>query len=761
MIRSNTSSRARAGDKGGNREKRLCPLWLGQRIVLVLIAIFQVAAVQGYADVSVSLPEDTPSFTDSLNVRRLGRTLFEPLFVVEYSDGVCYINSYNDLFVLDVRDTANIFIKCQIALPEPLKVRGMFVDGSFIYLTKGIGGLYVVERVAEDRLEIAGSYVTGKWMGDIIVSNNLAYVSHDSCLTILDVSNPGNIAVVGDYNLGIFGSFDLFLADTLCYATCGPRGLKILNVSNPEDPEEIGAYEEGYMTSVCVKDGFAYVDGAGDLTGLNVFDVHDPGNIELIGTLEYNGTGNRGIAVYSHYVVVLGSIRLNVIDVRDPENMEVVCTFYDKRWQYDFSIDLPILYLVGEMGLRIMDLSDPSEMNEIGFYGGNHGMKGVHVVNNYAYLADYRDWVLYVVDLTNPRFPRIASAYPVDAAYDVYVDGNLAYVTSVTDGFFILDVTDPDSIIQVGHIDIDARGVVVRYPYAYLAREEGDPEGLQILDVSRPDSIVALGYAPTEYSYKVDVEGNWACIAGGFYGIYLINISDPENPYVVSQRFCYDMVTDVKVSGHYIYAAAGFAGVRVFDASDPSHPREIAPYVGGYGNQLHIVEPYLYLAGGADGLRVVDISVPDSLHEVGYYEVPSQGGIFADNERIYMGTNAYGFYLFEFLPTGIISDTTGHNNVVPRSFSLHQNYPNPFNPVTTISFVIPGDPGSRKRTRLIIYDSRGRFVRTLLDSELSAGTHKATWDGRSESGERVSSGLYFYVLKCGDSTHTRKMIVVR
>lgn len=89
---------------------------------------------------------------------------------------------------------------------------------------------------------------------------------------------------------------------------------------------------------------------------------------------------------------------------------------------------------------------------------------------------------------------------------------------------------------------------------------------------------------------------------------------------------------------------------------------------------------------------------------------------------------------------------------------LEQNYPNPFNPVTTIRYELQ-TPG---RAQLRVYDVSGRLVRTLLDSNVTAGArHEVTWDGRSDGGERVASGVYFYKLSAPGFTQTRKMVLLK
>ncbi|MDZ7318709.1 MAG: T9SS type A sorting domain-containing protein [candidate division KSB1 bacterium] len=91
------------------------------------------------------------------------------------------------------------------------------------------------------------------------------------------------------------------------------------------------------------------------------------------------------------------------------------------------------------------------------------------------------------------------------------------------------------------------------------------------------------------------------------------------------------------------------------------------------------------------------------------------------------------------------------------TYELKQNYPNPFNPATTIRYRI----AKNGPVELVIYNMMGQKIRTLVKEVQSAGVHLAQWDGRNNQGQLVGSGVYFYSLKAGDFTHTRKMILLR
>jgi hypothetical protein len=91
------------------------------------------------------------------------------------------------------------------------------------------------------------------------------------------------------------------------------------------------------------------------------------------------------------------------------------------------------------------------------------------------------------------------------------------------------------------------------------------------------------------------------------------------------------------------------------------------------------------------------------------------------------------------------------------SLALHQNAPNPFNPTTTIRYSTSG----KARVSIRIYNGAGQLVRTLVDQLADPGGHVVTWDGLSNSGKPVSSGVYFYRLASGDFSQTRKMVLLK
>jgi len=95
--------------------------------------------------------------------------------------------------------------------------------------------------------------------------------------------------------------------------------------------------------------------------------------------------------------------------------------------------------------------------------------------------------------------------------------------------------------------------------------------------------------------------------------------------------------------------------------------------------------------------------------------------------------------------------------LTPKDFELYQNYPNPFNNETMIKFNLrrPAD------VTLAIYNILGQKVRTLVEGRLKAGPQTLSWDGKNEEGNDLSSGIYFYQLRSGEVSQTKRLVLLK
>lgn len=170
------------------------------------------------------------------------------------------------------------------------------------------------------------------------------------------------------------------------------------------------------------------------------------------------------------------------------------------------------------------------------------------------------------------------------------------------------------------------------------------------------------------------------------------------------------------------------------------------------GEYLVIYEDALGFGLSSTGNDVIMLTAADSSTGLDFYDFGPQQPDKSEG-RFPDGTNTWRF--FNKPTKGAANSATAVENIQraqPLTFALNQNYPNPFNSATSISFSLP----IKQKVTLAIYNMLGQQVAALVDDVLPAGNHSVRW----EAG-KMPSGFYFYQIKAGDYSQTRRMILLR
>jgi hypothetical protein len=111
-------------------------------------------------------------------------------------------------------------------------------------------------------------------------------------------------------------------------------------------------------------------------------------------------------------------------------------------------------------------------------------------------------------------------------------------------------------------------------------------------------------------------------------------------------------------------------------------------------------------------------------------------------------------YLPEHNQTAVMEND---RNILPDAFRLEQNYPNPFNPSTKIKYSIP----EKTNVKITIYNLLGQEIKTLVNDLHEAGNYTVTWDGTDNKGIKSATGIYFYSIKAGNYSKSKKMVLIK
>lgn len=271
----------------------------------------------------------------------------------------------------------------------------------------------------------------------------------------------------------------------------------------------------------------------------------------------------------------------------------------------------------------------------------------------------------------------------------------------------------------------------------------------KIIPGTRPPKV----YFYNLIAYSDDNGQNWTRVESPLDSITMVNNMQTDTLSIISE----------------IYPDGNHIMVGMYAYNFSSNPWETA-YGGGFFHLFYNGSKWIIADTAFTNISVFAFAANGSTIFAG-----TEKGVFSTNDH---GSNWYnistgmgniyvkdlfisGSYLFASTSNGVWKrplaeitsiDRKETNKNFPGKYSLSQNYPNPFNPLTIIYYQL----ATTTNVKLIVYDSVGREVKTLVNQRQTAGTHKVAFNAQD-----LSSGVYIYKLKAGKYEQSRKMILLR
>ena len=732
----------------------------------------------------------------------------------EVAGDYAYISSYSyedkavySLYVINVSDVASPYEEGSLNIND--NIRKIVVYGEYAY-TVGNKGLHIIDisdAVNPVETSLFAITITGSAQ-DVQVSGGFAFVAdRKQGLRIIDVTNPDNPVEVGSYDTGS-QTEDLFVVGNYVYMM-GMGTIQIIDVSDANQPVWIGQYDgmEGNPQTFYVKDNYVYLP---TYYGLDIVDLSSPDNPIEAGSVEIEkGTSTDMVIVDHHAFIAARYNGLIMLDVYDPMAPTQIGQYRTSNIVSDLFVTGDQAYCANDMGLEIIDVSDPSNLREQGYYHTDDAALGVRISNGLAFIA-CRGAGLYVLDISDAVDPGVLSHLEMDGDLrDIWQNEQYVYVADYDYGLRIIDVANPMYPVEIGSCvsEYNINDIFIKDTCAYLATSND----LVIVNVRDPMNPKAIGFYNTLILYCVAVQDHFAYCGQGT-DILIINIDDPSNPRFAGSVNAGGIVEGFYIYENYLYVSVGALGVRIYDLNDPFLHAETTDLldVYGYTQDVFAVDGKIYVGDIYGGFYIYKFDPEDEnifnpprdfqlfhnytlTHNNEFrlsWQIPDKAGcmatlsgycvyrnfepaitlppdslsyfeidppFFEDGSTYYYLTAIYTDPEGESLPTdtlfhehaiGIEEDISG----VPVRFSLDQNYPNPFNTTTSIAYTIP------QTTHIIlsVYDINGRLVETLVNQTQVPGKYSIEWGIFS-----LGSGVYFYRLQTEAFTQTRKMLLIK
>jgi hypothetical protein len=510
------------------------------------------------------------------------------------------------------------------------ETRGIAVIGDVLYRSNG--GYFEALDVSDPAAPVLLSRILAEQsvVQDVQIVGDLAYVvsarsnfPDGAGLRIVDISDPAALTVVGEA-LGQT-AFGVAVSGDYAYVGASTAGLSVYDVSDPAAPTRVTtlAVSGASVLKVAVDGTTAYISGGN--AGFRTVDITDPESPAVLGSFATTGFATNVAYADGLAYVLSNGFGLAVLDVTDPAMPAQVGTFGIASSQVrGIQLDGTTAFVTSQAGLVVLDITDPAAITEVGFLAFDNTGSGQSVVRvgDAAYVGNRFDGVR-VIDVASLAAPEeIAVIQNGGFSFKVHVDGDYAYVADLIGEYRIIDISDPENAEIVGRADAipNTSDSDVRDGIAYVVDRTGAPgTGLTRFDVSDPTSPVALDTFTTgSQSFGIDLAGDVAFIANGFFQFISVDISEPGDFSILDNFNPNSNAFDVQVREDVAYVANFGGGLVTVDVSDPAAMTQLnANMVGGFLSSVVLDGNRAYLADGQVGLNVVDVADPTMPQSLG------------------------------------------------------------------------------------------------------------------------------------------------
>ncbi|MBU0691427.1 T9SS type A sorting domain-containing protein [bacterium] len=395
--------------------------------------------------------------SDPLSPVPLGQLTVIDDFGFDVQGDIVYsADGLNGMTVWDFSDLANPVAVGNYAMSDYHSANDVAVKEGYAYIASDIG-LEVVDLAT---MQLVSSIDSFDCSAMIDVQGNLVYISYgciECPLAIVDITNPLSPQTMGIYYPPEENILNFKVYGDLVYIADGYRGMRVVDVSNPAVPEEIAGYNRyGSIEDIRIVGSIAYVRESYNLSILDVSDPLNPLELSRFEPFTY-GFSNFELSGNTAFLVGYDFECLKAIDVSDPAHPELIGTFSMDDYPYAIAVFNHYAVLGGGAGAHIIDLSDPANMTEVGFYPCLGGCLGVEADDQYVYVVDFDNSfyneIIVALDMADPTNPAPAITWDASECWNNLATANGLVFASTSDGILIFDTNNLQSTSPIATLN--------------------------------------------------------------------------------------------------------------------------------------------------------------------------------------------------------------------------------------------------------------------------------------------------------------------
>lgn len=474
---------------------------------------------------------------------------------------------------------------------------------------------------------------------------------------IFDVSDPENPDLASTYELDS-NALNMSFANNKIYLNdFSTDSTSVLNLDNPKSPVEAGLINDNTF-DVSFNEGILYHYAGG-------LSIYDEESLTLLGRYPTSGSSAGGIAYANGHIYMSSQANftaaISILNVSDPSNILLEEQLSGVGQISEFDVVDNRFFSLADDALSTFEINSSGALKAIDSRSAPGYQFELHEDKVFTY-SGVKIFAFLQESLNS--FPSNFQALSTDReATKVRIKGNLAVVAD-SQQLVIYDIGNLEGGIQeLGRVEIldYVQDMAISGNYAYLAAES---EELVIVDISDPQNPYITGQVEGVFSNPDEGIGGWglehisvnngyayAAIGSGNLAIY--NVSDPTSPEFIKEIPWVEGLTyweHLFISRGHLYNARGEQFFS-FSIADPENPELLdaasatIEYQDGRSNNatgFTINGNYAYITSGLSGLKVINISNPSNMVEAGSAHGLGKGNAVSVSDGIAYVANEFG-----------------------------------------------------------------------------------------------------------------------